>query len=115
MASKTESMLTKSAKKLADKLKKESDLTLKQIMSAGVLAFAELSQDEKLDYLTKSQMGDIKLPDIPEDQFRDQLVRVLSQDPKLLTKLLQDASLAGSHVGESSVSEAERKHKKHAQ
>jgi hypothetical protein len=56
MGTKSQEMLTKSAKQLANSIREDSNLTLKLIMSAGMFAFAALPADKQMEYVARAQM-----------------------------------------------------------
>jgi len=41
-------------------MRKDTDMTLKLVMSAGVFAFADLSFEKRLEYISRAQMGEFK-------------------------------------------------------
>lgn len=57
MASRKDQFLTKSAKTVIDMIYESTDLNIKEIMSGGVLAFADLSREKQYEYVAKAKMG----------------------------------------------------------
>jgi hypothetical protein len=86
-----EQFLTKVAKKTVDAIYESTDLSIKEIMSAGVLAFADLPPEKKIEYVSRSKMGDLEKPPFRQgtpDELKTFLKKLVSgADPSGKTAL----------------------------
>lgn len=80
--------ITKYAQKAIDDLLEVSDLTIKEIMSAGVLAFNDLSPDEQGRYVIKAKMG--ALAEVYPKKFDDAVNVICQTDFHLMSDAAKD-------------------------
>ncbi len=114
MAKRTEQVLTKSAQAVAEYLKSNSDLTMKDIMSAGIIAFSELDTESKAKCLGKCLMDKV---DLLESLSANRAVlkeMVHSEVITSLPQILAAQSVVKAGIRVQSESPPHRKHRRDA-